>query len=62
MSYNTKEIRLAYKSKYNFERSYTEKKNTKHRPSGYSIFTSYSFDPQKNKLDCYRDKDCMGRF
>ena len=26
MSYNTKEIRLAYKSKYNFERSYTEKK------------------------------------
>ena len=45
----------------NFEKSYTEKK-TKHMPSGYSLFTSCLFDPTKNKLDCYRDKDCMERF
>ena len=45
----------------NLEKSYTEKKN-KHTPSGYSLFTSCSFDPTKNKLDCYRDKDCMERF
>ena len=32
-----------------FEKSYTEK-TPKHTPSGYSIFTSYSFDPTK-KLD-----------
>ena len=24
--------------------------------------TIWSFDPTKNKLDCYRDKDCMERF
>ena len=34
----------------NPEKSYTEK--TKHTPSGYSIFTSCSFEPTKNKLDC----------
>ena len=26
------------------------------------MFTSCSFDPAKNKLDCYRDKDCIERF
>ena len=31
-------------------------------PSGYSLFTSCSFDPTKNKHDCYRNKDCMKRF
>ena len=31
-------------------------------PSGYSLSTSCLFDPTKNKLDCYRDKDCMDRF
>ena len=31
-------------------------------PSGYSIFTSSSFDPTKNKLDCYKGEDCMERF
>ena len=31
-------------------------------PSGYSIFTSCSFDPTKNKLDCYKSEDCMERF
>ena len=42
----------------NFERSYTEKA-TKHMLSGYSIFTSSSFDPTKNKFDCYKGEDCM---
>ena len=45
----------------NFEKSYTEKK-TKHTPSGYSIFTSCSFDPTKSKLDCYKGEDCMKMF
>ena len=44
-----------------FEKSYTEKK-TKHTLSGYSLFTSCSFDPTENKLDCHRDKDCLERF
>ena len=42
----------------NFEKSYTEKK-TKHTPFGYSIFTSYSFDQTKNKLDFYKGEGCM---
>ena len=33
-----------------------------HTPSGYSLFTNCSFDATKNKLDCYRGKDCMERF
>ena len=37
-------------------------KINKHTPSGYSLFTHCSFDPTKNKLDCYRGKDSMGRF
>ena len=31
-------------------------------PSGYPLFTTCSFDPTKNKLDCYREKDCIERF
>ena len=42
----------------NLEKSYTEKK-TKHKPSGYSLFTNCSFDAANNKLDCYRGKDCL---
>ena len=34
----------------------------KHIPSGYSLFTHYSFDKTKNKLDYYRGKDCMKKF
>ena len=34
-------------------------KINKHTPSGYSIFTSCSFDESKNKLNHYRGKDCM---
>ena len=34
----------------------------KHTPSGYSIFTSCSFDESKNKLNYYRGKYCMKTF
>ena len=37
-------------------------KINKHTPSGYSIFTSCSFDESKNKLSYYRGKDCMKKF
>ena len=37
-------------------------KINKHAPSGYSIFTSCSFDESKNKLNYYRGKDCMKKF
>ena len=37
-------------------------KINKHTPSGYSIFTSCSFDETKNKLNHYRGKDCMKKF
>ena len=37
-------------------------KINKHTPSGYSIFISCSFDESKNKLNCYRGKDCMKKF
>ena len=44
----------------NPEKSYTEKK-TKDTSSGGSLFTSCSFDETKNKLDCYRGEDCIGK-
>ena len=34
----------------------------KHTPSGYSLFTHYSFDKAKNKLDYYRGDNCMEKF
>ena len=37
-------------------------KINEHTASRYSLFTNYSFDTTKNKLDCYRGKDCMERF
>ena len=37
-------------------------KINKHTPSGYSIFTSCSFDKSKNKLNYYRGKDCLKKF
>ena len=43
------------------EKSYTEKK-IKRTPSCYSLFTNCLFDAAKNKLDCYRDEDCMEMF
>ena len=39
-----------------------QRKKTKHTPFGYSLFTNCSFDTTKNKLDCYRENDCMERF
>ena len=34
----------------------------KHTPSGYSIFTSFSFYESKNKINYYRGDDCMKKF
>ena len=45
----------------NPKESFTTKIN-KHIPSGYSIFTSCSFDESKNKLNYYRGKDCIKKF
>ena len=49
-----------YSCQNKLEKSDTEKK-TKHTPSGYSLFTNFSFDATKNKLDCYKGEDCMER-
>ena len=45
-----------YSLQNNLEKSYTEKKETKHTPSGCS------FDPTRNKPDCYKGEDCMEMF
>ena len=45
----------------NLNKSSTTKIN-KHTPSGYSIFTSCSFDESKNKINYYRGDDCMKKF
>ena len=45
----------------NPNKSSTTKIN-KHTPSGYSLFTHCSFDESKNKLNCYREDDCMKKF
>ena len=45
----------------NPNKSLTTKIN-KHTPSGYSIFTSCSFDKSKNKINYYRGDDCMKKF
>ena len=37
-------------------------KINKYTPSGYSIFTSCSFDESKNKINYYRGDDCMKKF
>ena len=37
-------------------------KINEHTPSSYSVFTHCSFDLTKNKLDCYRGRDCMESF
>ena len=57
---------LNYFHSYRTENNNPEKTSTvkinKHAPSGYLLFTHCSFDLSKNKLDCYRGKDCMERF
>ena len=40
--------------------SYTTTKAL-HKPSGYSLLTSCSFDKSKNKPTYYRERDCMKR-
>ena len=45
----------------NPKRSWTTKIN-KHAPSGYSLFTHWSVDATKNRLDCYRGKEYMKKF
>ena len=45
----------------NPNKSSTTKIN-KHTPSGYSKFTSCSFDESKNKINYYRGDDCMKKF
>ena len=44
----------------NPEKSYTENK-LKYTPSGYSLFTNFSFNATK-KLGCYRGKDLWKKF
>ena len=45
----------------NPKKSSTTKIN-KHTPFGYSLFTYCLFDRTENKLDYYRDKNCMKNF
>ena len=45
----------------NPEKSSSTKIN-KHKSFGYSLFTHYSFDTRKNKLDCYRGKNGTKNF
>ena len=45
----------------NPEKSSTTKIN-KHTACGCSLFTKCSFDAIKNKLNCYRGKDCKKEF
>ena len=45
----------------NLNKSYTTAKAL-HKPSGYSLLTSCSFDKSENKQTYYRGKDCMKRF
>ena len=45
----------------NPKKSSTTKIN-EHTLSGYSLFTHYSFDTKKNKLDYYRGKNCMKNY
>ena len=46
----------------NFKTSSLTTKRNKHTTSGYSLFTKYSFDVTKHKLNYYRRKICMERF
>ena len=45
----------------NPEKSSTTKINN-HTPSSYSLFTQFSFDKLKKKLDYYRGNNCMKNF
>ena len=45
----------------NLEKSSKTKIN-EHTSSGYSLFIHCLIDAKKNKLDCYRGKNCVERF
>ena len=45
----------------NPNKSYTTAKAL-HKPSGYSLLTSCSFDKSENKQTYYRGRDCVKRF
>ena len=45
----------------NLEESSTTETN-RHMSSGYSLFTHYSFDKTKNKLDYYTGDNCIENF
>ena len=47
---------------HNYPKNLSTTETSKHTHSGYSLFTNCSFDLTENKLDFYRDKNCMERF
>ena len=47
---------------YNNPKKPSTTKINKNTPSGYSLLTHYLLDATKNKLDCYRGKECIERF
>ena len=47
---------------HNYPKKLSTIKINKHTASGYSLSTNCSFDAIKNKLHCYRGKDCMKNF
>ena len=44
---------------YNNPKKSSTAKIKRHTPSGYSLFKHCSFDTTKNRLDYYRDKNCI---
>ena len=47
---------------YNNPKESSKTEINEHVPLGYSLFTHFSFDKTKNKLNYYRGKDCMKKF
>ena len=47
---------------YNNPKESSTTEINEHVPLGYSLFTHFSFDKTKNKLNYYRGKDCMKKF
>ena len=46
----------------NTEDNYFTIRKNKHKPSGYSLLTSYAYDNSLNEHIFYRGKDCISRF
>ena len=59
---NDKKSRIKMGTCQNNPNKSSTTKINKHTPSGYSIFTSCSFDESKNKINYYRGDDCMKEF